>query len=43
MGNPLQGLILGVDIARVEAGLNRLRTVYLTLIPVELLMVGLVS
>ena len=43
MGNPLQTLILGVDIARFEAGLNRLRTTYYTLIPIVLLLVGIGS
>lgn len=43
MGNPLQKLILGVDIARFEAGLNRLRMTYLTLIPIVLLLVGIGS
>jgi two-component system heavy metal sensor histidine kinase CusS len=40
MGNPTQTLILGVDIARFEDGLKRLRTVYLAVIPAGLLLVG---
>ena len=43
MGNPLQKLILGVDLARIEAALYPLRTVYLTLIPAVLLLVGVGS
>lgn len=43
MGNPVQALVLGVDIARFEASLNRLRLTYLTLIPVVLLLVGISS
>ena len=40
MENPQQTLILGVDMARFEAGLNRLRVAYLTVVPVALLLVG---
>ena len=40
MGNPIQTLILGVDTAPVEAGLNRLCATYMSLIPVFLLLVG---
>jgi len=43
MGNPQQTLILGVDIGRFETGLNRLRVVYLTVIPGVLLLVGIGS
>jgi two-component system, OmpR family, heavy metal sensor histidine kinase CusS len=43
MGNPVQTLIIGVDIARFETGLNRLRITYLTLIPIVLLLVGIGS
>lgn len=43
MGNPLQTLILGVDTARFEAGLERLRATYMTLIAVVLFLVGIGS
>jgi two-component system, OmpR family, heavy metal sensor histidine kinase CusS len=43
MGNPLQTLILGVDIARFEASLHRLRSTYVILIPIVLLLVGIGS